>query len=393
MTEVLIISLMVLQLMAIAALILLGKRAILTKGKHNRSPDRDLCPTVAVIAPVTGASEHLLSSIESLLEQGYPDYRLIFVIRDRSDPASEIVEHAVRSYPHACVVYSGKARTCSQKNHSLIAGVAHSGDSSEILVFCDVGHLAPSGWLEALIEPIACGQAVVTTGYHHIVPKDFRTATLGRAVNVLAFYLPQGIPRVVQPWGGSTAIRASAFKDLAVRELWRENVVDDVSLAMRLQEDSIPVVSVPEACLDTPLEGETFSCWCRWLTRQLLYIKFCFPGSWIATSIFSHILAGLTLLSAARALSWLLPGDYFSWIHVLSAALFLGLITASFAILASLHPKPGPLRSWIRGGYAFLFMMSWCHIITLFSKSICWRGIRYKVSFKGKVTGARDLAI
>ncbi len=382
-----ILGAMGLVLLILGVLVLVGGRALKDGAPGDRPKEPERWPPVALIVPVTGTAPGLGDRLSSLLTQDYPDYQVIFATRDREDPATGIILSIIPSHPQGRQVLSGRATTCGQKNHNLLAGLRTIGEEPEILAFCDSNQLAPATWLKELVRPIALGKAAVTSGYHHIIPQDKRIATLGRAISVLTLYLTKGFKRLNQPWGGATGIDRSVFESLGVAKLWAENVVDDVSLAALLIRAGILVELAPWACLATPLGGETLAGWSQWLTRQWLYLKFCLPGAWLAAGLLQHLLTLLVILAGGRCLlgfmGWTSP------VAALTAALFLALLTGLGVALRPLHPSPGPLKSWLPAFYAAIFMASWCHVKTWFIQEMHWRGITYRVTWGGRVTEVR----
>ena len=382
-----ILGAMGLVLLIMAGLVLVGGLVLKDVAPGDRPKEPERWPAVALIVPVTGAAPGLAERLSSLLSQDYPDYQVIFATRDREDPATGVILSLIPQYPHARHVISGRATTCGQKNHNLLAGLRTIGEGPEILAFCDSNQLAPALWLKELVRPIALGQAAVTSGYHHIIPQDKRIATLGRAISVLTLYLTKGFKRLNQPWGGATGMARRLFDSLGVAKIWAENVVDDVSLAARLIRAGILVELAPGACLATPLGGETLTGWSQWLTRQWLYLKFCLPGTWLAGGLLQHLLALLVILAGGRFLLGLM--GWTSPASALTAALFLALLTGLGMALRPLHPGPGPLKSWLPAFYAAIFMASWCHFKTCFTQELQWRGLTYRVTRGGRVTEVR----
>lgn len=375
---------MALMLLMIFGLLTLGVREIRKGSNGNRHDPFLKWPPLTMIVPVTGESEYLLSSLKSLLTQDYPCYEVIFSLRDPEDPATDVIRNLVRLHPHASCIFSGNAETCCQKNHNLLAGIRKTDSHSRILTFCDANHLAPSNWLKALIKPIVQEKAVVTTGYHHITFQDCHIPTLGKAFTVLILYLVQMTGRFTQPWGGATAIRKDLFADLNVEQVWSSNVVDDVSLAVRLKKAGIRTVPVPAAALFTPLSKETIGGWHRWFGRQFLFLKFCFPIGWLAAGGILCFLSFQVLFSGIlciKGVLWWVFSVETAW-----AALFLGLITTAGVALRSIHPSSVPLLQWLCASYAFIFMATGCHLKSWFEGKILWRGITYRVTWKGKIT-------
>lgn len=378
-----ILAAMALVLLVLTVLIFVGGRPLRPGVGTELNEWPGPWPRVALLVPVTGAAPGLRARLKALLTQDYPRYQVVFTTREATDPATSIILSLLPRYRRGRHVIAGPARSCGQKNHNLLAAVKLVGQVPEILVFCDSNQEAPPEWLKELVAPIATGEAQVSSGFHHVMARDPGMAVLGRAVTVLALYLTKGLRRLNQPWGGATAIRRSLFEELAVAKLWSENVVDDVSLAARLVQAGI-LVGIPKgASLYTPVEGETPAGWRDWLTRQWLYLKFCMPGTWLAGGLLVHLLWALVLLSAVRLL--LAPLGLASGGQALAAALFLAGLTWLGIALRSYHPQPGPPGMWLPAYFAAMGMASWCHLRTLFAMEMRWRGICYRVGWRGKV--------
>ena len=69
----------------------------------------------------------------------------------------------------------------------------------------------------------------------------------------------------------------------------------------------------------------------------------------------------------------------------LAAALFLAGLTGLCLALRSCHPHPGPWGKWLAAYFAAMGMASWCHLQTLGTMEMRWRGIVYRVGWRGRV--------
>jgi cellulose synthase/poly-beta-1,6-N-acetylglucosamine synthase-like glycosyltransferase len=373
-------------LLLISGLLLLGGRA-LALGKSELSPDNPgPWPAAALIVPVAGAAADLAANLRSLLTQDYPDYQVILVTRDLADPATRVIAALIQDHPRSRLILSGPASSCGQKNHNLLAGLKAVGETREILVFCDATRLAPANWLKSMVLPLVRGEAPVISGYHHVFPRDQGLSAWGRAVTVLFLFLIKGISLFNQPWGGATAIKRRLFEDLQVGRLWATNVVDDVSLAALLQEKGLRVGLAPGDSLITSISGDTLTTWGDWLTRQWLYLKFCLPATWLAVGFLFYLLAGLVLLAGLMLLAAALG---FSAASFWPGAFFLAALTGLSVTLRALHPEPAPLRTWLPAFYVAIFVAVWCHLRTWRLREIHWRGITYRVGWKGRVVGIK----
>jgi ceramide glucosyltransferase len=383
--EVFLLAGMTLVLLAFFGLVRAGSR-VLGPGAERQEPDPpQRWPRLALIVPVAGAPAGLAQRLEALLHQDYPDYQVIFATRDEEDPATRVISSLIWGRSRARLVVAGPARACGQKNQNLLAGVKLAGEAPEILAFCDSNQEAPADFLRKLAAPVARGEGVVTSGYHHVVPGDNRLATWGRAVSVLTLYLTKAIPRLNQPWGGATAIRRDAFESLRVAHLWTETVVDDVSLAALLIQARIPVCLSRGADLATKVSGETLASWESWLFRQWIYLKYYLPGSWMAAGVLMYLLTGFTLASLAQLLlafwGWGTPLTI-----ILSLTFLIGLACLALS-LRRLHPVPTPPRPfWLAAFLASLSLASWVHLKTCLTQKISWRGKVYRVDWRGRVS-------
>jgi ceramide glucosyltransferase len=383
MWEFFVCSNMVLVLLISTGIVLIGLRG--AKGTFCPTCSTSLVkwPNLSVVVPVTGADSTLVPGVKSLLSLEYPDYQVVFAMRNSKDPAAPVIRDLIRGHAKAGYVFAGDAQTCSQKNHNLLAGIRKTNEATEILVFCDAGHVAPSHWLKALVEPIARGDAMVTTAYHRIIPENLGLPTLGKSFTVLMVSLLQVIGPLTQPWGGAMAIQRDLFEKLDVEELWGRHVVDDVCLARRLARDRIRTVAVPEANLETPLVRETMINWHRWLVRQLQYLRLCFPFTWAGAGFVMYLISWLVLLSLGRCLQGVL-----GWIpsaQILPAVLFLLLLTGLGILLKAIYQRPIPLAMWLLAGYAFIFVASCSHMRSSMGRIIRWRDFSYQIARNGKV--------
>ncbi|MCL4500527.1 MAG: glycosyltransferase [Deltaproteobacteria bacterium] len=370
---------MILVLLVLAALIFVGGRPLRAEVGELAGP----WPQVAVLVPVTGAAAGLEERLRRLLSQDYPDYQVVFTTRDAADPATAVIRSLLPKFSGSRQVLAGPARGCGQKNQNLLAAVNLVGRTPEVLVFCDSNQEAQATWLKELVAPIAAGKAQVSSGFHHLIAIEPRIIALGRAVTVLALYLTKGFRRLNQPWGGATAIHRSLFENLEVARLWRENIVDDVSLAAQLVQAGVQVGIPRGASLHTMVNDESLAGWQDWLVRQWLYLKFCMPATWLAGGLLVNLVAALVVLAGMRLV--LLPLGASAVGPALAGALFLGGLAGLGLALRAYHPDPGPRMRWLPAYFAAMIMAGWCFLKTLFTMEMRWRGIVYRVGWRGRV--------
>jgi hypothetical protein len=342
-------------------------------------------PTVTLVAPLpatlivplTGDSLLIRQGLDTLLAQDPAPARIVLAVWDEADPAHLLARELAARHAHVDVALGCLVPAASRKNANLLAGVAAADPESRAFVFCDAGHLAPPDLTGLLLEPILGGQATVTSGYHRLT-SGHGLANLLHETSVLFLHCLQGLPLVTQPWGGAMAMDKGAFETLGVEALWRDNVVDDCSLAALLQDHGQQALMVSGANVGTPLGGESFGQWWAWWVRQLQYMKYCFPGTWILAGAGLAFLGLPPLAGAAMLVSG----------HKLLGALYF--LTLGLAALAFRRGalRPAALGRWLAVFPLFLILSLAAYAQACRLRVITWREVAYTVGKKGVVLSA-----
>lgn len=340
-------------------------------------------PACCLIVPVAAPTPATEAALRSLAEQDYPNYSLYLVTAFPDDSAAALVDLVRGQYANVAHVVAGSASGRGQKNHNLLAGVKEAGADCEIYAFCDSGHPAPPDFLRCLLGPIARGEAAFTTGYHEVEPGDQDIVTLAYTISVLFMRFMQGMPSLTQPWGGAMAVSRRAFEDYHVGRLWESNVVDDCSLGALLAREGAQIRLCPGAILKTYASSHAFTTWRAWLERQILFLKFCMKGEWLALSL-------VCLLMAA-------PPVWCAWV-CLDGIFGVGSGTGPFLALCWLCVTGWTIGSWrrfvssrpwiARWLWAFFcacFMFGGVYIGTFRSETLLWNNIIYRVGKGGRV--------
>ncbi|MFZ5426640.1 MAG: glycosyltransferase family 2 protein [Thermodesulfobacteriota bacterium] len=373
------------ELIMLLALYYAGRRHVLAGLRSPYSGPARLPsePRAAMIVPITGDTPAVRAGLESLLSQDYPNLRYVFVTREEADPATALVRSLIQGRTDAEHILSGPSVSCGQKNHNLLAGVARVGGDAAIYIFCDSTHVARPDLARLLIEPLADGRALVSGGFHRVVPLDGKVPTLGMLNVCMVLHSLQPIRAITQPWGGAMAVTREAFEEHGVAQVWKTNIVDDFSLGPHLAKKRIRTWPVAEACLDTPLKDVPLSLWEDWLTRQLLYLKFCTPEMWLG-AIVVLVLFLVPPLLGALGLLWYLAGTVDSWWVFAPLAWLAGFLAVGM-VFRTLSPRPVGVTDWLKGFFVSPLMTSWCYLRTWTTFTMRWRGIAYKVTWGGRV--------
>ncbi len=349
-------------------------------------------PFVTVVIPCRGLEENLQDNLEALFRQRYGAYEIVFVVDGTDDPALEIIERARRkwanvSFPMTRVVVAGRATESGQKVHNLIAAVREADERSEVFVFVDSDARPRSGWLAALVAPLADSSTGATTGYRWFIPARNLSTHLRAVWNASIASALGDNSRTNFCWGGSTAIRRETFTRLNMIERWRGTLSDDFALTRALQNARLPIHFVPR-CLTASYEVCGARSLIEFTTRQLKITRVYAPHLWrivlVSNLLFVLIFYGglaLTLARAALGLPYALPLAFVTGIYALGSA---KAILRLRAMALAFEPEE---RIW-RAPVLVAHLLLWPLASALFlynalaaarSRRISWRGIDYEL--------------
>ncbi len=348
---------------------------------------------VALIIPCKGLDARFQTNIASFLKQDYTNYRLFFVVGEKTDPAyakiCELKETLGRESKASDiqVLVAGPSASCSQKIHNLLYALDRVPDSAQVLAFADSDVCVHEDWLSRLVWPVRRPGRAAATGYRWFVPTKNNLASLVLSALNAAVAQLLGNSRLNHAWGGSMAICAEDFHRLNLEQIWRSTLSDDLSLSYAVKKAGMKVVFVP-GCLVPSFEDTTWSGLYEFARRQFLIARVYVPGTWWAAFLFSigsvaGLWGGLAMAGYAAAthaehilLYATVPALFFGG-QVLRAMLRQ---LAAMRILGEYGPQlwraaaADVLGCWLWSALLCLFILS-----SAFGQTIRWRGIRYRL--------------
>lgn len=348
-------------------------------------------PFVSVIAPCRGLEDGLRENLSALFKQDYPAYEIVFVTDRADDPSLPVIEKTIQDeIVHGIatrIVIAGEARGSGQKVHNLREAVTTVDSRGEVLVFVDSDGRPHSEWLKTLVAPLADERIGAATGYRWFIPMEGGFASYLRSVWNASITSALGPNRNRNfCWGGSTAIRRSAFEKLAITDAWRGTVSDDFAMTRVLQKAKLPIHFVP-ACLVPSFDGCTMKELLEFSNRQLKITRVYSPHLWkpllLGSLLFTLVFFGglaLIIVRAAIGLNSVLPLVLVLLIFLLGAAKAYIRLTAVAAALGGYQKQISRslwahLLLWPLASVLFL----WNAVAAGFSRRIEWRGIAYRL--------------
>lgn len=333
-------------------------------------------PSVALIVPVKGPEEGLRENLASLASLDYPDYELIVAARSAADIPAGVTP------PRARVVLAGEAEPgTGEKIHNLIAAIRHAAAAAEVFAFADSDGRVSSGWLRALVAPLADPVTGASTGYRCHLPDPPDFWSLLRSVwnaAILGSFGP-GDSRLA--WGGAMALRKEVFLRTRVPEFWQGSVSDDYGVAAAVHRAGLEVSFAPGALVvssDHTSARELL----RWVRRQLVITRVYNPKLWRLSLAATAAYCGAMAASAAAAIQGhAAAGAILGVLVALEVCKGAGRTKLARAALPEARPwldRYGWLQTWCAPVATWLWL--YALLASAPSNVIEWRGKRYRLS-------------
>lgn len=237
-------------------------------------------PKVSVILPFRGMDQGLAENLQALIDQDYPDFEILFVTDQVTDPAYEHVRVAMqRARRPVRILVAGPASDCGQKVHNLLYAVRQARPDTEVLVFTDSDARPHRTWLRHLVAPLRRESVGATTGYRWYLPATGGFWSLVQSAwNAAVVTLLGGHGRNFA-WGGAMALRVKTFHEAQVAKYWSRALSDDYALTNAMRKAGLTVAFVPQ-CLTVTYHDTNLPDLLEWSSRQILITRIYSPGLW-----------------------------------------------------------------------------------------------------------------
>lgn len=229
-------------------------------------------PRAVVIVAAKGVDPGLEANLAALMDQDYPEYRVIFALDAMDDPAHEVIRSVAPGSPvRATVATAVPVRNATGKAAALIAAARELTAADEVVAFMDSDARPPRHWLRSLAAPLQDPAVGATTAYRWYVhdrtlPAATRSAWNAAGTNLLFD------PKMNFAWGGSYAIRRETLERTYIAAKWGSALSDDMVVTQAVKGAGLRVDYVPQATVVTD-EPCTWRSLLEWVTRQTVMMR------------------------------------------------------------------------------------------------------------------------
>ncbi|MEC4805417.1 MAG: glycosyltransferase [Jaaginema sp. PMC 1079.18] len=301
------IGLKILCAIAIIASIFFYLACIIATQKFFRTSDKtptDYTPPVSILVPACGLDPGAEANWSSLCEQDYPQYEVLFGLRDTDDPAIPLLEKLTAKYPHTRFFSGLSPRGINHKDSTLSYLLETA--QYETLIFVDSDIRVHSQYIRTAIAPLADPNVgLVTCAFTGRNPQSLGAAmaAFGRCFDfipsaLLARWLDGGVKFAV---GVTMATRSSTLN--ASGGLHLNRIGSDYNLGKRIAQAGYRVELsryVLESDTGTETLGAVYQRELRW-ARTIRYNR---GAQYYTIALCYGTLYGLPLLFLTHFAPW-----------------------------------------------------------------------------------------
>jgi ceramide glucosyltransferase len=337
--------------------------------RRDRQPQS--CPPVSILKPVRGRDSRFYEAIRSHALLHYPQFEILFGVRDAQDPALEDIERLQREFPGVAI---GVVRTTTDTPNGKVGTLAELAEAAryETIVVNDSDIRVDPEYLRNVIAPLEQPSVGLVTCLYRATARSFPAAW--EALGIASDFAPSTLvaPLVgVDEFGlGSTLVlRAADLQQIGGFAAIADYIADDYQVGKRISQLGKKV----------------------WLSRTVVETHLGAPG-W--RSVWDHQVRWARTIRLSRGAYLGLPVTNAPlWAVVLLAAGHPWSATALVAVrLAVGFIVAGPvLRDWqsirllwlapLRDLWGFAV---WCAGAT--GRTVVWRGARMRLDDQGRIT-------
>jgi ceramide glucosyltransferase len=335
-------------------------------------------PPVTVLKPLCGAEPGLHEHLRSFCRQDYPEYQIVFGVRDAGDPACAVVKRLAAEFPSVPIelVINPQLHGTNLKISNLINMLPYA--RHDVLAMADSDAFVGTDYLATVTAPLLDQDVGLVTCIYRGTPTKGIWSRLG-AMYINEWY----VPSVLLAWlfgyqgyvsGQTVCLRRDTLQALGGLRVLANHLADDHRLGELVRGLGLRIVLSPYL-VDGEHHEPTFGSLTRHELRWMRTIHVLRPRSFRLIFIsFSLPLAVLGLIAALSESSlstaaWVLFGT------TLLARLVLHFVHR-------LHDDRAPVSDlWLLPVRDLLICWVWCR--SFFTSHVTWRGNEFAVGADG----------
>jgi len=331
-------------------------------------------PPESILKPIHGRDPHFYEAIRSQAAQDYPEFEILFGVRDPADPAVADIERLQREYPQRGIHLVPVTRKTRNGKVGALADLAAQAKYPVLLV-SDSDICVEPGYLRSVVAPLEdAGVGMVTCLYRaRGESRPSRWEAIGVATEFVPSVLVARLVGVAEFALGSTMVfRAEQIARIGGFMAVADYLADDYQLGARVAALGYRV-ALAKTVVETELGCATWREVWRHQLRWARTIRVSQRGGYIGYAVTHATIWSIVAIAA---------GAWPAGVAALAMRMAAGIVTAT----AVLRYRGGVRDFMLIPARDLWGFAIW--ICGLFGDTVEWRGIKLKLTRDGKIRPA-----
>ncbi|MBR8837713.1 MAG: bacteriohopanetetrol glucosamine biosynthesis glycosyltransferase HpnI [Stigonema ocellatum SAG 48.90 = DSM 106950] len=344
---------------------------------HPYAINPNFHPPITILKPICGLDRDAYENLASFCQQDYPDYQIVFSVRDPQDFGVAVVKQIIDDFPKLDIQLVVSDRTIGTNFKVSNLDNAITVAKHEILLIADSDIRVGRDYLQRVVQPLHDNKVGVVTCLYRSLAHGWVTIleAIGTSTDFHAGVLvSKQLEGIKFAFGSTIAIRREVLKVIGGFEAIADYLADDFQLGYLPAQEGYKVVLsdyVVEHVLDKSTVADAIKHQIRWarcirVSRPWGYLGLIFTYGTV-TSLLLLIATGGSMLGWAGLIITWTTRLVMGW--VVGVKILNDPVAKKFLWLI-------PLRDCI--SFAI-----WCY--GFFGSTIEWRGRRLKLTKQGKL--------
>jgi ceramide glucosyltransferase len=342
---------------------------------HTINPE--FHPPVTILKPLCGLDSNAYNNLVSFCEQDYPNFQIIFCVRDRQDPIIEVVEKVIQQFADVDIdlVVSDRVIGANLKVSNLANALAQA--KHEILLIADSDIHVNADYLQTVVQPLQDESVGVVTCLYRSLAEGWG-ATLEAISTATDFHPSVLVSNQSAPikfaFGSTIVIRKGVLEEIGSFAAIADYLADDFQLGHLPAKAGYKVVLsdyIVEHVLGNSSIAHSLQRQIRWahnikISRTWGYLGLIFTYGTVSSLLFVIITQGSILGWSNLAIVW-------------TMRLVMGWLVGAIVLDDVVTKK----YFWLIPLWDLLHFVIWC--FALVGGTIEWRGQQLRLTKEGKL--------
>ncbi|BAY21065.1 putative glycosyl transferase, group 2 family protein [Calothrix sp. NIES-2100] len=334
-------------------------------------------PPVTILKPICGVDRDAEENLASFCQQDYPEYQIIFAVRDRQDPAIVVIEKIIQQFPDVDIqlLVSDRIIGANLKVSNLANAVTAA--KHEILLIADSDIRVGKDYLQRVIQPLKDDKVGVVTCLYRSLAQGWVTSleALGIATGFHPSVLVSNqLEQIKFAFGSTIVIRKQVLEAIGGFGAIADYLADDFQLGYLPAQAGYQVVLsnyIVDHILATSSLTEVIQRQLRWVrcirvSRPWGYLGLLFTYGTVTSLL-------LFLVTKGSILGW--TGLLITWIMRLLMGWIVG--------VQMLKDPVTKQNFWLIPVRDLMHFAIWCYGFV--GNAITWRGQQLRLTQGGKL--------